>query len=1126
MKQHDIILLQEHWLYSFEKPHLETIVEAEGWGVAVKSVDDDDPIGPQSRPRGKGGVATLWSKKLNSHINILQDGNERILAIEVGQQVLLVNTYMPARGTVGAEMEFDGCLAELEEITTKFSVGLDIIIAGDMNASLHRDKGLKRDHNLQRFVQRCGYNIAENYPQSPTFVHHNGSTSQIDYILSKGAIRITNVDIASMAPLNTSMHKAVTANIHLVLHTPSQSIDNKRGGGRVNWNKIDKEEYSERVAKKLDNISWDGQLDGKTLLKGISKSLKEAVEEIQPTTNTQNKRKRKLISPAVLDSCNRSKRLHWQIKNFKGTTEELNTLQQQRKKAKKELRQVQRAEKAENRHKIYRDIMEANSDDKQLFFRLIKKQREGKNRKLSKLFVNDVNIQEDDKIREGWAVYFNNLSTAKSDPNFDQQYKVQVDEDIVNIEKIASQHKESCIELNIEIIGETINKMKNGKSPDGDGIMAEHLKFGGTVLLEYLQKLFNTIILEQKIPDQFKNGIITPIYKKQNKPIWDPNSYRRITVASIIGKVFEKLHLSSIEDQLGNDQSRLQRGFTKGTSPLYAALILTEAIAEAQDRKHPLYAAFLDASKAFDVVWHNSMLRKLYEAGLQGVDWVLMKDWYSNMTSQVKWEGELSRPFAEQQGVRQGGIWSPTAYKAFINPILKIFEENALGLRIGSIHVATPTCADDELLLSKDKYELSALTEVQASYANQERYLLSEQKSKIIVFNKKKGEKEDHLDMCTLNGKVIETVDTYTHIGVTRHSKSSTNLDIAIEEAIQTARKTAYSLMGAGFHGINGINPTVGLQLWEIYVKPRLLYGLECLMLRKQDYQKINQYQRRVLKSIMHLPERTANPGIYILSGQLPIEADIDKKYLTQLMNIFRSEGVEKELAWRQLSVKDVKSKSWFIYVSNILRKYNLPSIYDLLENPVPKQKWRGIVKSEVTKYWKSEIQKEAAMKSTLNHLSCTNFQAGKPHFIWQSASIDTLQVKKAGVRANLVAGTYKLQTVVSKFQGGTISSQCRMCNKGEENLQHFILECNSLEETRKKYICPILQILENLELSMFFKTNRYYLLQLLMDPTHSNLPLRIQEQETMASLEANIRNLCYALHCKRSALLDIPAVR
>ena len=43
------------------------------------------------------------------------------------------------------------------------------------------------------------------------------------------------------------------------------------------------------------------------------------------------------------------------------------------------------------------------------------------------------------------------------------------------------------------------------------------------------------------------------------------------------------------------------------------------------------------------------MLRKLYEAGLKGVDWILMKEWYSNLTSQVKWEGELSKPFEEQQ---------------------------------------------------------------------------------------------------------------------------------------------------------------------------------------------------------------------------------------------------------------------------------------------------------------------------------------------------------------------------------------------------------------------------------------------------------------------------------------------
>ena len=85
---------------------------------------------------------------------------------------------------------------------------------------------------------------------------------------------------------------------------------------------------------------------------------------------------------------------------------------------------------------------------------------------------------------------------------------------------------------------------------------------------------------------------------------------------------------------------------TKHTSSVYAGLLLTEAIAEAIDLKKPLFAAYLDASKAFDVVWHDSMLRKLYLCGLQGKDWLLMKG-YTNMESMVKWEGSLSKSFQE-----------------------------------------------------------------------------------------------------------------------------------------------------------------------------------------------------------------------------------------------------------------------------------------------------------------------------------------------------------------------------------------------------------------------------------------------------------------------------------------------
>jgi hypothetical protein len=47
--------------------------------------------------------------------------------------------------------------------------------------------------------------------------------------------------------------------------------------------------------------------------------------------------------------------------------------------------------------------------------------------------------------------------------------------------------------------------------------------------------------------------------------------------------------------------------------------------------------------------------------------------------------------YNEKQGVRQGGVWSPTAYKVFINSLLKIYEENKIGCHIGSIFCGVPT---------------------------------------------------------------------------------------------------------------------------------------------------------------------------------------------------------------------------------------------------------------------------------------------------------------------------------------------------------------------------------------------------------------------------------------------------
>ena len=56
--------------------------------------------------------------------------------------------------------------------------------------------------------------------------------------------------------------------------------------------------------------------------------------------------------------------------------------------------------------------------------------------------------------------------------------------------------------------------------------------------------------------------------------------------------------------------------------------------------------------------------------------------------------------------------------------------------------------------------------------------------------------------------------------------------------------------MGAGFHGYNGIKPKVSIRLLNVYIKPRMLYGLESQALKKKDVTVINQYHKTLLKQL------------------------------------------------------------------------------------------------------------------------------------------------------------------------------------------------------------------------------------------------------------------------------------
>ena len=68
--------------------------------------------------------------------------------------------------------------------------------------------------------------------------------------------------------------------------------------------------------------------------------------------------------------------------------------------------------------------------------------------------------------------------------------------------------------------------------------------------------------------------------KDSDTPLDKPVLYRRITIASNLGRIVEKKHLELSKEDILPRQYPLQRGFTRKTSSSNGSLLLTEATSE------------------------------------------------------------------------------------------------------------------------------------------------------------------------------------------------------------------------------------------------------------------------------------------------------------------------------------------------------------------------------------------------------------------------------------------------------------------------------------------------------------------------------------------------------------------
>ena len=101
----------------------------------------------------------------------------------------------------------------------------------------------------------------------------------------------------------------------------------------------------------------------------------------------------------------------------------------------------------------------------------------------------------------------------------------------------------------IQEISTAIQKLKSGKAAGPDNITAEHIKYGGHIVIKWL---YNRILSLEEIPSCLKLGTITPIYKSKGKDPLLVESYRGITISSVLSKLLESIILKRLNHTLDN----------------------------------------------------------------------------------------------------------------------------------------------------------------------------------------------------------------------------------------------------------------------------------------------------------------------------------------------------------------------------------------------------------------------------------------------------------------------------------------------------------------------------------------------------------------------------------------------
>ena len=196
------------------------------------------------------------------------------------------------------------------------------------------------------------------------------------------------------------------------------------------------------------------------------------------------------------------------------------------------------------------------------------------------------------------------------------------------------------------------------------------------------------------------------MHKKGNP--CDPDNYRGLAIGSNVAKFYTRCLNYKLKKfvELNNILSPYQFGFRDDFRTVDAIFCLRSIICQYKSKNKPVYACFVDFSKAFDCINRVALAYKLGKIGIKGTMLQLITNMYNHCEYIIKSGGEFSSPINSSLGVKQGCNLSPLLFNIFINDLHKIFNDSCSPISLNNFDVSSLSFADDLVVISETKVGL------------------------------------------------------------------------------------------------------------------------------------------------------------------------------------------------------------------------------------------------------------------------------------------------------------------------------------------------------------------------------------------------------------------------------------